>query len=142
MFLSVDGTAIVQLMNFAIFFAVLSVVFLRPVGAAIRKRRAYIDSVQADYESYSQQARTMHVEAEAKRAAARRAAEEAVSKVRSRTENEAVEQVATVTDRASTIAEEARAAVEAELAGARAKGDDLSKALAATLVERAIGNVR
>jgi len=38
-FLSVDGTLVVQLINFAIFFAVLNVVFLKPVAAAIRKRR-------------------------------------------------------------------------------------------------------
>ena len=45
MFLRIDGTFFVQLVNFAIFFAVLNVVFLKPVGAAIRKRREYIESV-------------------------------------------------------------------------------------------------
>jgi F0F1-type ATP synthase membrane subunit b/b' len=142
MFLSVDGTAIVQLINFAIFFAILNVVFLRPVGAAIRKRRAYIDSVQSDYDAYSRQVRELRTEAEAKRAAARREADETLVKVRTQSDNEAAAQVAEVTERASAIAEEARKAVDAELAGARAKEDDLSKALAATLVERAIGNIR
>jgi F0F1-type ATP synthase membrane subunit b/b' len=40
MFLSLDGTFWFQLVNFAIFFAILNVVFLRPVGEAIKKRRA------------------------------------------------------------------------------------------------------
>jgi len=142
MFLSVDGTAIVQLLNFAIFFAILNVVFLRPVGAAIRKRRAYIDSVQSDYEAYSRRARELRGEAEAKRAAARRGAEEAVAKVRAQTETAAAADVAAVTERANAIAEEARATVAAELSGARAKEGELAKALGATLLERAIGSVR
>ena len=37
MFLSLDGTLVVQLINFAIFFALLSVVFLRPVGRGDRE---------------------------------------------------------------------------------------------------------
>ena len=41
---------LVQLINFAIFFAILNVIFLRPVSAAIRRRRAYINSVAADIE--------------------------------------------------------------------------------------------
>ena len=36
---AVDGTLVVQLMNFAIFFVVFNVVFLRPVAGAIAKRR-------------------------------------------------------------------------------------------------------
>jgi F0F1-type ATP synthase membrane subunit b/b' len=142
MFLSVDGTAIVQLINFAIFFAILNVVFLRPVGAAIRKRRAYIDSVQSDYEEYSHRTRELRGEAEAKRAAARRAAEETVVKVRAQTESAAASDVAGVAERANAIAEEARATVAAELDGARAKETELAKALAATLLGRAIGSVR
>ncbi len=50
MFLSLDGTLFVQLVNFAIFFALLNVVFLRPVGRAIAKRREYINSLVSDYE--------------------------------------------------------------------------------------------
>jgi F0F1-type ATP synthase membrane subunit b/b' len=142
MFLSVDGTAIVQLINSAIFFAILSVVFLRPVGAAIRKRRAYIDSVQSDYDQNSRRARELRAEAEAKRAAARREADETVVKARAQTETAAAADIAGVTERANAIAEEARATVASEMSGARAKESELAKALAATLLERAIGKNR
>jgi F0F1-type ATP synthase membrane subunit b/b' len=142
MFLTVDGTAIVQLINFAIFFAILNAVFLRPVGAAIRKRRAYIDSVQSDYEEHSRRAREVQAEAESKRAAARREAEEAVSTLRAQTETAAASEVATVAERANAIAEQARATVATEVSAARAKEGALAKALGATLLERAIGSAR
>ena len=48
MLLSLDGTLVVQLVNFIIFLVILNVIFLRPVGTAIASRRAYIDKVGAD----------------------------------------------------------------------------------------------
>ncbi len=59
MFLSLDGTVFVQLINFAIFFALLNVLFLRPVGRAIAKRRAYIDNLVSDYDRYQETARSL-----------------------------------------------------------------------------------
>jgi F0F1-type ATP synthase membrane subunit b/b' len=67
MFLSLDGTFWIQLVNFAIFFALLNVLFLRPVGAAIRKRRAYIDSVKSDLEHSLQGTRELRARAESER---------------------------------------------------------------------------
>ena len=48
MLLSLDGTLVVQLINFLIFLVVLNAIFLKPVGEAIAKRRAYIDGVARD----------------------------------------------------------------------------------------------
>ena len=76
MFLQLDGTFWVQLVNFAIFFAILNVVFLRPVGEAIRKRRAHIEGVLNDNERYAREARALRTEAESKRTDARREAHE------------------------------------------------------------------
>ena len=70
---------VVQLVNFAIFFALLNVVFLRPVGRAIMKRRQYIDGLVADYDRYQGEAQTLREEAEAIRADARRKAEATVA---------------------------------------------------------------
>jgi len=67
MFLSLDGTSWIQLINFAIFFVILNAVFQRPVGAAIRKRRAYIESVKSDFEHYMAEVKALRDEAEAKR---------------------------------------------------------------------------
>ena len=139
MFLSLDGTLFVQLVNFVIFFAILSVVFLRPVGAAIVKRRAYIESVARDAERYRLEMQSLRADAEAKRAAARRSGDELLVKTRSAADTEAAEITARFTDRANAIAHEAREEVEAELLAARAGEPELAERLARGLLERAVG---
>jgi F0F1-type ATP synthase membrane subunit b/b' len=139
MFLSLDGTFWFQLINFAIFFALLNAVFLRPVGAAIKKRREHIESVQSDYDRYSHQVAGLRGEADARRAAARRAAEETVARSRAAAESEAGHLVGGRTSEAHAIVEQARAMVALELSAARAKESELSQSLAKTLLERALG---
>jgi F-type H+-transporting ATPase subunit b len=139
MFLSLDGTSVVQLINFAIFLAILSVVFLRPVGAAIMKRRAYIESVTRDAERYRLEMQSLRAEADAKRAAARRAGDELLAKTRSAAEAEAAEIAARFTERANAIAHEAREEVKAELRAAREREPELAETLARGLLERAVG---
>jgi F-type H+-transporting ATPase subunit b len=142
MFLSLDGTFWIQLVNFAIFFALLNVLFLRPVGAAILKRRAYIDSVKSDLDRSSQETRELRARAEAERAAARRGADELLAKARGEAEREAAQIAADFTERSNAIAAQARATVEAELRSARGREDELAKDLAERLLERAIGSAR
>jgi F0F1-type ATP synthase membrane subunit b/b' len=140
MFLSLDGTFWFQLVNFAIFFAILNVVFLRPVGAAIKKRRAYIDGVQSDYERYQHQIDTLRSDADARRSAARRAAEETVAKARASAEREAQTIVETENAQAHAIVEQARATVALEVQAAKAREPELSQGLAQQLLERALGS--
>jgi F0F1-type ATP synthase membrane subunit b/b' len=140
MFLSLDGTFWFQLVNFAIFFAILNVVFLRPVGAAIKKRRAYIDGVQSDYERYQRQIDTLRSDADARRSAARRAAEETVAKARASAEKEAQTIVETENAQAHAIVEQARATVALEVQAAKAREPELSQGLAQQLLERALGS--
>lgn len=142
MFLAPDGTFWVQLVNFAIFFAILNVVFLRPVGAAIRKRRAHIEGVRSDYDRYARQVAGSRSEAEAKRAAARREAEETVASAKAVAESEAAALVAARGEKAQAIVDEARATVASEISTARLREGELSENLARTLLERAIGSNR
>lgn len=142
MFLLPDGTFWVQLVLFAIFFAILNVVFLRPVGEAIKKRRAHIDGVQADYERYAHQVAGFRSEADGKRAAARREAEEAVAKAKAAAETEAARLVGAQSEKAQAIVDAARATVAGEVSTARLREDELSQNLARTLLERAIGSNR
>src|SRR5690348_4328603 len=90
-FLSIDGTLVVQLLNFAVFFAVLSVVFLKPVAGAIAKRRQYIDSLVTDYDRYQAEAHDLRAQAEEVRAAARLSAEQQVAAARAAASNEAAQ---------------------------------------------------
>jgi len=139
-FLSLDGTFWIQLVNFMIFFAILNVVFLRPVGAAIRKRREYIDGVKNDYDRFRAEVRSLRSEAETRRAAARREAEETLLKARAEAEREAALIAVTFAERANAIAGEARATVESELQSARQRERELASALAGDLLERALGS--
>lgn len=142
MFLSLDGTFWFQLVNFAIFFAILNVVFLRPVGEAIKKRRSYIEGVQSDFDRYDRQIHGFKNEADGKRAAARREAEETVAKARAAAETEAAEAVAVRAAEAQAIVDDARATVAHELADARTREPELARTLARTLLDRAIGAQR
>jgi F-type H+-transporting ATPase subunit b len=135
-FLSVDGTLVVQLINFAIFFAVLNVVFLRPVAAAIAKRRAYINSLVTDYERYQEEARGLRAEAERIRADARREAEHRIATVRASASNEAAEISGKCARQAQGIVEEAQRTAAAELEAARGAEADAVRRLAGFMVER------
>ncbi len=137
-FLSVDGTLVIQLINFAIFFAVLNVVFLKPVAGAIAKRREYIKSLVSDYDRYQAEARRLRAEAEAVRAAARREAEHLVAAARARGSNEAAEISSRYVQQAQSIAEAARERARAELEEARAGEGEAVRRLAGLMLERVI----
>lgn len=137
-FLSVDGTLIVQLINFAIFFAVLNVVFLRPVAGAIAERRAYINSLVSDYDRHQAEARSLRAEAEAIRVTARREAEHRVAAARARGSNEAAEIASRYAQQARKIIEDAHATAQAELEAARAGEGEAVRRLAGLMLERVL----
>jgi len=137
-FLSVDATLIVQVVNFIVFLLVLNVVFTRPVGAAIAKRRAYINSLSADTEQAEADLKALHAQADGKRAAARREAADLLVKARGAAHDEAAALAAGAASRASAIVAAAQQTVAAELAEARTKEDDIVAALSRTLLERAL----
>ncbi|MBC5803374.1 MAG: hypothetical protein GIX03_10360 [Candidatus Eremiobacteraeota bacterium] len=140
MFYKLDGTVVIQLINFVIFFALLNVVFLRPVGAAIKRRRDYINGVQNDYERYAKEASTLRADASARRAATRRAAEETVIQARSAAEREAEQIAAREAARAQAIVDDAQRIVVGEVTAARSRENELSQKLATTLLTRALGS--
>ena len=139
MFLSLDATFWVQLVNFAIFFALLNVLFLRPVGQAIRKRREYIDGVVSDYAAYQGQAKALRERAERVRTEARREAEAKVSKARADASNTAAELASQYAAKAQATVEEAQGSAAAELQRARANEERLVQQLADIMVERTLG---
>jgi F-type H+-transporting ATPase subunit b len=137
-FLSINGTLVVQLVNFAIFFVVLNFVFLRPVGRAIAKRREYINSLVSDYDRYQDEARSLRAEAENVRLAARREAEHRIAAARAAGSNEAAELSSKYGQRAQAIVEEAHRTARSELEAARAGEERSVRQLAALMVERVI----
>lgn len=137
-FLSIDGTLVVQLVNFAIFFLVLNLVFLRPVGAAIAKRRAYINSLVSDYDRYQEEARNLRAEADAVRLAARREAEHRVAAARAAASNEAAAMSSEYSRRAQDIVEEAQRTALSELEAARAGEAESVAGLAQVMLARVV----
>lgn len=138
MFLSVDGTFFVQLINFAIFFAILNFVFLRPVGQAVAQRRAYIESVTEDYDRYQAEGNALKAEAQNIRAAARREAEQRAAESRAEGSNQTAELAGTFAQQASETVQQAHKAVEAELGSARADEPQLVEKLANEILARAV----
>ncbi|MFN2527778.1 MAG: hypothetical protein ABR584_03580 [Candidatus Baltobacteraceae bacterium] len=135
-FLSLDGTFWLQLINFVIFFAILNVVFLKPVGRALAKRRAYIDSLTADYDAANDEFYRLQREMEGKRAAARRDAEATLAKARATASNETAEISTDFSARAQSVVEKARQTVAAELQAAHANEDATVRELASMMVDR------
>ncbi len=135
-FLSLDGTFVVQLINFAIFFAILNVVFLKPVGQALAKRRAYIDSLTHGYDAANEEFYGLQREIETKRAAARRDAEATLAKARASTSNDTAAIAADYSARAQAVIEKAHQTVASELQSARANEDATVRELASMMVER------
>lgn len=139
MFLRIDGTFWIQLLNFAIFFALLNVLFLRPVGRAIAKRRAYIDGVVSDYATYQSDAKTLREQAEGIRSQARRDAEAQLAKVRAEASNEAAALASNYATQVQGIIEQAQRKAHAELERARGGEDRLVAQLSDLMVERSLG---
>jgi F-type H+-transporting ATPase subunit b len=137
--LSLDGTLVVQLVNFLIFLVVLNAIFLKPVGAAIAKRRAYIDGLARDIEQLADDVRTLRTQAEERRAAARREADAAIAAGRSQGQTEAATIAAESAEQAAKLVEDAQATVAREVAIARERETQIIENLAETLLTRAVG---
>ncbi len=142
MFLQPDGTFWIQLVNFAIFFALLNVLFLRPVGRAIRERRAYINSVTRDYDTYQAEASALRAQAEAVRTAARRDAETVIAKARAEASNQSAELATRYSTQAQSTVENAQKTVAGELNAARVGEEGVVRQLADLMLERISGGAR
>jgi F0F1-type ATP synthase membrane subunit b/b' len=138
MFLSLDGTFWVQLINFAIFYAILYVVFLRPVQRAIAKRREYIDGLTQDYDRAQAEATDLRAQAEAIRAGARRESDHILAAARNEAGNEAARLSSEYARRVQAIVESAHATVAQEVDAIRPREDAIASELAAQIVGRVV----
>jgi len=137
-FLSLDGTFWLQLINFAIFFAILNVVFLKPVGRAVAKRRAYIDSLVEGADAAQARLRELQAQIEGKRGAARREAEAAISKSRADASNEVARITAEYNAKVQEIVTAAERTVEAEMTQAQSSLDVRASELAELMLDRTL----
>jgi F-type H+-transporting ATPase subunit b len=140
--LSIDGTLLVQLVNFIVFLAILNVIFFKPVGAAIARRRAYIDGLKNDIEGLQADVKSLRGQAEQHRIAARREADEAIARARAEAAKETDAIVAAAQTRATEITHQAHAEVSKEIAAARADEPRIVESLAGEMLDRALGAIR
>ena len=138
MFLIPDATFFVQLINFAIFFVILELVFLRPVGKAIAERRAFIDGLTHEYDEAQVQAAALRSQAEEIRATARRNGEHALAKARAEASNKAASISAETGSKVAKIAEDAQRVVAGEVRATDASRPQLVAALADGIVDRVL----
>jgi F-type H+-transporting ATPase subunit b len=137
--LSLDGTLVVQLINFLVFLVILNAIFLKPVGAAIARRRAYIDSVARDIEQFEGDIRTLRTQAEERRSAARREGDAVIAQARAQAQTEAAGISADYAAQAAKLVQDAHATVAREIAAARENDAQIVESLADSLLTRAIG---
>jgi F-type H+-transporting ATPase subunit b len=135
-FLLPDGTFWIQLINFAIFFAILNVVFLRPVGEGVRKRREYLDGLVAQRDTLQKEASALRAQAESTRQSARRDAEMLLSKSRAEVSNETSAIATDYNTQSSRQIADAQAAAAAEYDSARVAAESHAEELAQLVVDR------
>jgi F-type H+-transporting ATPase subunit b len=139
--LAINGTLFVQLINFIVFLAILNVIFMKPVGAAIARRRAYIDGLTGDVEQLQTDVKELHAQADQRRLDARRAAEESLAQARAQAAKESDAQIVAAQERAGEIVAKAHAQVATEIAAARADESRVVATLADEMVSRALGSL-
>ncbi len=139
--LALDGTLIVQLVNFIVFLVILNEIFMKPVGAAIARRRAYIDGLMHDMEQLQRDAKELRGQAEERRLGARREAEEALARARVAAAQEADALVIAAQSRAGEVTKQAHAEVAQEVASARSQEARVVSVLANEMLNRALGDV-
>lgn len=140
MFLSIDGTLIVQIVNFIVFLTVMNVIFFRPVATAIAERRAYVKSLGEDYETMLARIREFRQAANERRAIAHREADELKAQARAQAGAEAEQISAQFAARASAEIATAHQTVTQEMRTAREDQDDLAQQIAATLLGNVLGS--
>ena len=138
MFLSLDGTFWIQIINFFIFYAILNRVYIQPAAEALRVRRAYIDRVQRELEDAQRQARELQALADAKNLDAHREAGRHSAEIIGEAQREIERITAETQEHAARLVDEAHAAVEAELAAARSREHALVEELAKDMLARAL----
>lgn len=141
MFLKLDGTFWIQIINFFIFYAILNVVYIKPASAALRKRREYLDSLHNEYEAALRDVEELKNESDDKRAEGRREGDHVASGIRNEAMKQAEEIVAKAQTEFSRIVEEAETKIHREMSIARASEDRLVAELAGEMVERAVGRL-
>ncbi len=138
MLLTIDGTFLVQILNFVVFWVLLNFVFIAPTRRAIEERLRVIASAQREARELRDRAAALRSEADALIDAARRRTEEIMREAAGRAATESHEIERKASDEAAASVALAHAAVASERAHATEKQGPLVRELAPAKVDRAV----
>lgn len=138
MLLSIDGTFLVQILNFVVFWVLLNFVFIAPTRRAIEERLRVIAATQREAQEYRGRAAALQAESDSLIDAARRRTEEIMREASARAAAESHEIERKASDEAAASVALAHAAVASERAHATAKQGPLVQELARAMADRAV----
>jgi F-type H+-transporting ATPase subunit b len=138
MLLSFDGTLLVQILNFVVFWVLLNYLFIAPTRRAIEARQQFIAEQYAQADALAAETRHLQAQADGFLDDARRTVDEAMraSAAQASDEAHAIERKAS--DEASATVARAHATVANERAQAIAKQGPFVDELARTMARRAL----
>ena len=138
MLLTIDGTFLVQMLNFIVFGVLLNIVFIAPTRRAIEARMRMIAEQQREARALREQADALNAEADAVIDAARRRTDEIMRDAAARAAADVHEIERKASEEAAASVALAHAAVASERAMATEKQGPLVDDLARAMVTRAI----
>lgn len=138
MLLTIDGTFLVQMLNFIVFGILLNIVFIAPTRRAIEVRMRIIADQQRDARAFREHADALKAEADAVIDAARRRTDEIIREAAARAAADAHTIERKASDEAAAHVALAHASVASERARATEKQGALVEDLARAMVLRAV----
>lgn len=138
MLLSIDGTFLVQILNFIVFWALLNFLFIAPTRRAIEKREQFVAGLYHEGDELAAQAARLRSQANDILSEARRRTEEAMRAAAGQASDEAHLIERKAADEAAAIVALAHATVGSERSQAETKQQSFVAELAQSMVDRAL----
>src|SRR5579864_5372022 len=137
MLLSIDGTFLVQILNFILFWVLLTFVFIAPTRRAIAERQRYVTGLYHEADDFARQAAQLQAQADDILTAARRQTDEVLRQAAASAAQATREIERVASEDAAATVQLAHATVVAERAQAVEKQQAFVQELARSMVERA-----
>ncbi|SRR5579872_305168 len=137
MLLSIDGTFLIQIANFIVFWVLLNVLFIAPTRRAIEERARYVANLYREGDELAAEAAALQAEADRILAGARKRTDETMRAAAAKASDEthAIERRAG--EEATATVAMAQATVAAERAAALERQEHFVGELARSMVDRA-----
>ena len=141
MLLSIDGTFLVQILNFILFWVLLTTVFIAPTRRAIAQRQRYIAELYKDAETSGGEAAALRAQADEQLGKARRQTDELLREAAAEAARRGHDIERLASEEAAATVQLAHATVASERGQALEKQQVFVQELARSMVDRATQQV-